>query len=277
MLAKTKSALPNLRKSEQKVARVVIDDPESCVQSSIQSLARAAGVSEPTVIRFCRALGCSGFQQFKLKLAQDIASRGTFFYRDVTTEDSAGELAQKIIDGAVASLVQIRNNVDEQPIDEAVRLYESCERVEFYGSGGSAVVAEDAQLKFFRLGKPAIAYADPHVQHASAALLDKHSLVIAISHSGRSSDILKSVEIAQQARAQVIAVTATRSPLADISDVALTVDVDEDSDIFSPVKTRLAQMVMLDILAVGVAVRGGEEMLGQLARARRAIDFKFVN
>ncbi len=276
MLAKINSARDSLRKSEQKVADVVIADPDGSVQSSIQAIATRASVSEPTVIRFCRALGCVGFQQFKLKLAQDLASRGTFFYQDVTANDSCKELANKLLDGAVASLVQIRNQLNEKALEQAIELYEACDRVEFYGSGGSAVVAEDAQLKFFRLGKPAIAYSDPHIQHAAAALLDRRALVIAISHSGRSSDILTTVEIARKARAKVIAVTATGSPLTKISDVALTVDVMEDSDIFSPVKSRLGQMVVLDILSVGVAVRGGDEMLQQLARARRAIDFKFV-
>lgn len=276
MLSKIKSARGGLRKSEQKVADVVLADPDACVQASIQVLAQRALVSEPTVIRFCRALGCVGFQQFKLRLAQDLASRGTFFYRDVTSDDSSAELASKLLDGAIASLVQIRNQMNHQALERAIELYEACNRVELYGSGGSAVVAEDAQLKFFRLGKPAIAYSDPHIQHAAAALLDQDALVIAISHSGRSNDILQTVRIARESRAKVIAVTATKSPLADIADVALTVDVREDSDIFSPVKTRLGQMVVLDILAVGVAVRGGEHMLQQLAKARRAIDFKFV-
>ena len=276
MLAKIKAARDTLRKSEQKVADVVLADPDGSVQSSIQSIATRAGVSEPTVIRFCRALECVGFQQFKLKLAQDLARRGTFFYQDVTVNDSSKELANKLLDGAIASLVQIRNQINEKSLDEAIALYEACSRIELYGSGGSAVVAEDAQLKFFRLGKPAIAYSDPHIQAASAALLDKDALVIAISHSGRSSDILKTVEIARDAQAKVISVTATRSPLALCSDVTLNVDVNEDSDIFSPVKSRLGQMVVLDVLAVGVAVRGGEHMLEQLARARRAIDFKFV-
>ncbi len=276
MLAKIKAARDTLRKSEQKVADVVIADPEESVQSSIQAIATRAAVSEPTVIRFCRALDCVGFQQFKLKLAQDLARRGTFFYQDVTVDDSSKELANKLLDGAIASLVQIRDQINEAALDAAIALYENSSRVELYGSGGSAVVAEDAQLKFFRLGKPAIAYSDPHIQHAAAALLDKNALVIAISHSGRSSDILKTVEIARQAQAKVISVTATRSPLAQCSDIALTVDVNEDSDIFSPVKSRLAQMVVLDVLAVGVAVRGGDHMLEQLARARRAIDFKFV-
>ncbi len=276
MLAKIKSARDGLRKSEQKVADVILADPDNSVQSSIQAIATKASVSEPTVIRFCRALDCVGFQQFKLRLAQDLASRGTFFYRDVTPEDSSKELSGKLIDGAIASLVHVRNQLNYDALDQAIEYYLQCNRIELYGSGGSAIVAEDAQLKLFRLGKPAIAYSDPHIQHSAAALLDDKALVVAISHSGRNQDLLTTAQIAKDARAKVVSVTATKSPLAELSDVNLSVDVAEDSDIFAPVKSRLAQMVVLDILAVGVAVKGGDAMLQQLAKARRAIDFKFV-
>ena len=120
MLLKIKSAREGLRKSEQKVADVIIADPDGSVQSSIQAIAARAGVSEPTVIRFCRALDCVGFQQFKLKMAQDLASRGTFFYQNVTPEDSSKELAGKLLDGAIASLVQIRNQLDDKALEKAI-------------------------------------------------------------------------------------------------------------------------------------------------------------
>jgi len=244
MLAKIRSARDGLRKSEQKVADVILQDPDASVQSSIQAIAAKSAVSEPTVIRFCRALDCVGFQQFKLRLAQDLASRGTFFYKDVTAEDTGKELATKIIDGTLASMMQMKNQFNDVALDDAIR--------------------------------PAIAYNDPHIQQAAAALYNEKTLMVAISHSGRSSDILTAIDIAKRARAKVISVTATKSPLAEASDVHLSVDLIEDSDIFSPVKSRIGQMLILDIMAVGVAVRGGEQMLQQLARARRAIDSRFV-
>ena len=254
----------------------MLSDPDGSVQTSIQALACKAQVSEPTVIRFCRALDCAGFQEFKLKLARDLASRGTFIYQDVSLEDTTHSISNKIIESAMASLGQVRNQISHEGIDKAVQFYLAAKRVEFYGSGGSAVVAEDAQLKFFRLGIPAIAYSDPHIQDASAALLDSDALVIAISASGRSKSLLKTAEIAKGTGAKVIAVTATGSPLSEIADLNLYVDVVEDSDIFAPIKSRIAQIVLLDILSVGVAVKGGETMIRRLSVARRAIDDKFV-
>ena len=276
MLGTVRSARLTLSKSEDKVAGFVLSAPDDVVEASIQSLAKKCGVSEPTVVRFCKAVGCNGYHDFKLKLARSRASQEKYFFRDVVSEDTSQILSEKLIDSAIASLQDIRNQLDHAALDAAIELYCNAGRVEFYGSGGSAVVAEDAQLKFFRLGKPAISYADPHIQLASAALLDSKSLAIAISYTGRNKDMLDAVAIAQQAGARVLSVTSTGSALASMADINLNVDISEDSDVFSPLKSRLAQMVVLDILAVGVALQGGDNMMEQLSSATAAIADKFV-
>ena len=276
MLGTVRSARLTLSKSEEKVADYVLSEPDAVVQASIQYLAKNCGVSEPTVVRFCKAIGCSGYHDFKMKLARSRASQEKYFFRDVASEDSSKVLSEKLIDSAIASIQDIRNQLDYKAVDHAIELYSNAARVEFYGSGGSAVVAEDAQLKFFRLGKPAISYADPHIQLASAALLDKKSLAIAISYTGKNKDMLDAVALAKEAGASVLSVTRTGSELASMCDVNLNVDVAEDSDVFSPLKSRLAQMLMLDILAVGVALKGGDHMLEQLSSATLAIADKFV-
>ncbi len=276
MLGTVRSARMTLSKSEDKVADFVLSEPDVVVQASIQSLAKSCGVSEPTVVRFCKAIGCNGYHDFKMKLARSQASQEKYFFRDVASDDSSKVLSEKLIDSAIASMQDVRNQLDHRAVDHAIDLYCEAERAEFYGSGGSAVVAEDAQLKFFRLGKPAISYADPHIQLASAALLDKHSLAIAISYTGRNKDMLDAVALAKQAGAPVVTVTCTGSPLASMGGVNLNVDIAEDSDVFSPLKSRLAQMMVLDILAVGVALRGGDQMMEQLSNATLAIADKFV-
>lgn len=276
MLGTVRSARMTLSKSEDKVADYVLNEPDVVVQASIQSLAKSCGVSEPTVVRFCKAIGCSGYHDFKMKLARSRGSQEKYFFRDVASDDSSKVLSEKLIDSAIASMQDVRNQLDHGALDRAIDLYCEAERAEFYGSGGSAVVAEDAQLKFLRLGKPAISYADPHIQLASAALLDKNSLAIAISYTGRNKDMLDAVALAKQAGATVITVTCTGSVLASMGEVNLNVDVAEDSDVFSPLKSRLAQMMVLDILAVGVALRGGSQMMEQLSSATLAIADKFV-
>jgi len=276
VLDKIESLRESLSPAEQKVADQVLSDPDTSVEASIQTLAGLSAVSEPTVVRFCRAIGCDGYHDFKLRLARSMASQDKFFFRDVSADDTTRELSSKLIDSAIASMQHIRNQLNHQALEEAIALYTSAHRVEFYGSGGSGLVAEDAQLKFFRLGKPAIAYVDPHIQKAAASLLDAHALAIVISYTGRNRDVIEAMELAGQTGARIISVTRTGSPLSTLADINLNVDVAEDSDVFSPLKSRLAQMMVLDILAVGVALRGGEQMVGQLVRASSAIADKFV-
>lgn len=277
MLDKIVSARSTLSRAEKKVADQVLENPELCVEASIQRLAQLAGVSDPTVLRFCRAIGCKGYHDFKIRMAQSIASQDKFFFRDVSAGDTTRELSAKLVDSAIASMQNIQNQLNHEALEKAIDLYCQADRVEFYGSGGSALVAEDAQLKFFRLGKPAISYADPHIQKASAVLLDDNALAIAISYSGRNRDVIDAMTLAKRAGSPVVTVTRTGSPLQQLADINLNVEVSEDSDVFSPLKSRLAQMVVLDILAVGVALRGGEKMIDRLAQATLAIADNFVD
>ncbi|MEM7195277.1 MAG: MurR/RpiR family transcriptional regulator [Pseudomonadota bacterium] len=275
MIHRIKTKLPLLSRSERLVAETILNNVDAAVSTSIQSLAERAGVSEPTVVRFCRTLGTSGFQEFKVELAKSLGNHDTFFFQHLTKEDDVSTLSAKIIDSAVASLIHVKQQLDTDSIESAIRLYNSCSRAEFYGSGGSGVVAEDAQLKFFRLGKPVVAYSDPHIQHAAAALLDKSSLVIAISASGQNRDLIHTLGIARKSGAKILAITSVNSDISEISDCSVTLEVSEDNDTFSPLKSRLAQMVVLDIIAVGVAARGGKPAIDRIKKARRAIDFKF--
>lgn len=277
MLGKITSARASLSRAEQKVASQVLKNPELVVETSIQSLAQLSGVSQPTVVRFCRAIGCDGYHDFKLRLTRSIASQDRFFFRDVSSADSSRVLSEKLIDSSIASLQHIRNQLDLPAVDAAIDLYCKARRAEFYGSGGSGLVAQDAQLKFFRLGKPAIAYVDPHVQKPAASLLDPDSLAVIISYTGRNKDVIDAAALAKEAGAPVISVTRTGSPLSACSDITLNVDVAEDSDMFSPLKSRLAQMMVLDILAVGIALRGGDEILDRLLRTSTAIADRFVD
>ena len=275
MLHTIKQKLPFLSRSERLVADAILKDLDLAISSSIQSLAERARVSEPTVVRFCRTLGTSGFQEFKVELAKSLGNQESFFFQDLTSEDSVSALSTKIIDSAVASLIQVKQQLDTDAIATAIQMYKTCSRAEFYGSGGSGVVAEDAQLKFFKLGKPVVAYSDPHIQHATAALLDDTSLVVAISASGQNKDLIHTLGIARKAGAKILSITAVDSDIADISDCAVTLAVSEDNDTFAPLKSRLLQMVVLDIIAVGVAVQGGKSAIENITKARRAIDFKF--
>jgi len=263
--------LGGLRRSEQKIADLVLKRPHSIVNASVSEVARDADVSQPTVVRFCRAIGCAGFQDFKLRLAQDLAAGTPYVHEDVRPDDAIADLAAKVVNRSIAALARVRNQVNAEHLDEAVRLLAEAQRLEFYGFGASGVVAMDAQNKFFRLGIPCIAYTDFHVQAMSAAILGPEGAVIAISHTGRTRELLRSVDLAVEGGAPVIAITSGGTPLAERATVSLLVDVPEDTGMYTPMTSRIAHLALVDVLQVGVALRKGTALTGSLARAKKPI------
>lgn len=270
MLKRVQRQWPQLSKSEQKVARMVLDHAGEIPEMPLQVLAAKAAVSEPTVVRFCRALGCKGYQDFKLALARTQARQDRFFYRSIEYQEPTHSLLGKVFDGAVASLIDAKEALATEAMERAIGLLSQARRLEFYGSGGSGVVAQDAQHKFFRLGRPVVAYTDAHTYVSAAHLLDAQSVVVLISHRGRTASMIKAAESARQAGAPVIAITAAHSPLARVADVTITVDVTEESDSYAPIKSRIVQLVVLDCLALGVAARR-DALLPQFERMQESL------
>ena len=271
LLDRIQSGLDNLRPSEQRVARYVLRHPNLVINLSFPESASQTGVSQPTVARFCTASGFSGYRDFKLRLAQSLATGVPFVHRDVNLKDSMAEVGAKVFDRAIAALMTVRNHLDAVALDRAIRLLARAKKIEFYGAGNSGIVAMDAQHKFFRLGAPAVAYADPHVHAMAASLLSTGDVVVAISGSGSTLDLLRSVEIARGAGAEVIAITSSDSPLAKLANITLFADVPEDLDVYAPMTSRLVHLAIIDVLSVGVAVMRGPALGAKLKRAKEVI------
>ncbi|PWC62093.1 transcriptional regulator [Azospirillum sp. TSH7] len=280
MLARIAAVRDQIRPSERKLADYAMAHPGDVINLSMAELADRVGVSEPTVARFCAALGCRGFREFKIKLAQDIAGGMPFLHQDLS---AGGELnaeggvpgavlAGKLFDRTIATLMQVRNNLPADAVDRAADVLASARRIEFYGSGNSGTVAEDIQRKFFRLGMPTVAYTDSHVYFASALTLAKGDAVVAVSSTGRTRDILDAVRNARKAGADVVALTRSGSPLAEMATVSLVADIADDFDIHSPMTVRIAHLVLGDILSIAVALRMGDTLQERLKRHDRAVD-----
>lgn len=264
-------ALPNLRRSERKVADFVLKDPLLVIHMRIVDLAQKATVSEPTVVRFCRAVGCSGFQDFKMALAQQLAASPSYGQIAVTEHDSTREYTHKTFDSSVDTLLKVRDNLVLETLEAAVNAIYAAHRVEFYGFGASAAVAFDAQHKFFRLQITSAAYADPHLQNMSATSLRSGDVVIAISQSGRSQALLDSMELAQQSGGVVIALSPMGSPVAKMATISIQIDAEEDNQIYIPLSSRIAHLAVIDVLATGVAQKKGPQLDQHLLRLKSGL------
>ncbi|CAH2800536.1 MAG: Transcriptional regulator, RpiR family [Candidatus Burkholderia crenata] len=278
LLFQVKAMREQLRPSERRLADYVIEAPREVLDLAMTDFAVRAGVSQPTIARFCQALGFSGFREFKIRLAQSIASdiSAPAVFRDVRADEPAAGVAAKVLDRTIGALLQLRNSLSSDSVAAAISLLAEARRIEFYGAGGSGVAALDVQHKFFRLGVPSVAYSDPHTYTTSAALLGPGDVVVAISNTGRTRDILDAVQSALDGGAKVIAITHGSSPLARKTSIGLFANVDEDTDIFSPMTSRLSHLAIGDILAVGVALARGPEFAERLAEAKGVLDRRRV-
>lgn len=275
MLNQIRAIEPMLSKSEKKVAAVVLATPEKLVKATMNELARLCGVSEPTVVRFCRSLKLSGYREFRMRLAQDLASQLRYQHSQINAEDDAELLISKVFDSAISSLSRVRDQISDQVVDEVIAKLSESQRVEIYGVGGAGIVVQDAQLKLARLGLNAQLYIDSYLQRVAAGLLGPGSCVLAISNSGRSKDLLESIKIAKHAEATIISITASASPLARLSDMHLAVDLDEDKNNLEPIKARIAHMAVVDTIAIGLAVRCKPAYLERIRQANLVLDSKF--
>ena len=264
MLDRIKASLPSLAPAEQRVGKLVLQDPRAFANLPVTELADRAHVSKPTVVRFCRSVGYDGLSDFKLKLAGSVSEGVPFIHRSVDADDKTNDVAVKVIDNTVAAFLKYRNDASSFALDQAVQVlaetHSTGKRIEFYGVGNSGIVAQDAQHKFFRLGMNTIAYSDGHMQVMSASMLGKGDCVVVISNSGRTRDLMDACDIARKRGATTIVITSSGSSLATAGQIHLTADHPESYDRYSPMVSRLLHLLIIDILATTVALRIGESL-----------------
>ncbi len=270
-LEKILSFLDILSKSERKVAEVILAEPQTAIHSSIATLAKMADVSEPTVNRFCRRLETKGFPDFKLQLAQSLANGTPYVNRNVEETDSVEAYSAKIFESAMASLEQVKNTLDITAVNRAVDLLTQAKKISFFGLGASAAVAHDAMNKFFRFNIPVIYFDDIVMQRMSCMNSGEGDVVVLISHTGRTKNLVELAHLARENDATVIAITSRDTPLAYEATLSLLLDVPEDTDVYMPMVSRLAQLTLIDVLATGFTLRRGAKFRDNLKRVKESL------
>lgn len=271
MLSRILNISDQLPPAEARVANWLLEHARRPGRLRLADVARGAGVSEPTVVRFCRRAGASGFSDLKLQLARDVATRPEHLHAEVTDLDPADVVADKVLGASIRALERVRQSVDAEALSGAAVAINGARRILFMGFGASAAVALDAHNKFFRLGLPCAAYCDAPSVRQAAAVSDSDSVLVAISKAGESTALVDALVSGRRRRATTIAVTAPASSLARLADHLLLVDVDEDTTLYTPMSSRIAQLAVLDALQLVTAIRGGETALANLEASKQAL------
>lgn len=257
IISLVKDSYADLRPAERRVADVVLDDVKFAVDASNAALARRAKVSEPTVTRFCRAIGCDGVRDFKLKLAQSLVVGALYLSKPAAASSDNGMPFWSAVFGeAHRALQEAERQLDPAQLQKAAELIANARQVTVFGLGGSSsALAQETQYRLFRYGITVSAHCDPYLMRMTASTLKPNDLVIAISATGRTREVIEAVELAKQYRASAICVTAPDTDLARVCDVRLTVAIPEFPDTLKPTASRYAFLAVVDLMAVAAGYR----------------------
>lgn len=271
LIARIRSRVDDLNRSERKVADVILQDPNAAIGMSIATLAQAATVSEPTVNRFCRNFETKGYPDFKIQLAQSLAGGTPYVSRSVESDDDAAAYTDKIIGATIAALDEARREIDPKRIERVVDHLSQARQISFFALGASAPAAFDAQNKFFRFNLPVAAYNDVLMQRMIAAASHTGDVIVVISYTGRTRELVEVAKVARDSGALVIGITRDGSPLAEVCTDILPVDLPEDTEVYMPMSSRMIHMALIDVLATGVTLRRGESFLPHLKKIKESL------
>lgn len=246
----------------KRVADVILERPQIVMEKTISELARACDTSEASIVRFCRALGFTGYPQLKLQLATELAkesaefgSSGSAAYgADISPSDTLGEMVAKIAGSEILGVRETAENLDLEVLRRVIRRIERAKRVVLFGVGASNAGAQDLAQKLLRIGFVALAFHDAHDALVSAALVEPGDVAIGFSHNGRTRETIAFLGAARRGGAHTVAITnAPDSPLAGVVDDVLRTAVRETTFRSGAMASRIAQLTIVDYLFVGVA------------------------
>lgn len=248
-----------------------MEHPREATRITLARLAAECQTSEPTVIRFCRHVGLRGFRELAIRLTEALSKPVAYVHRDVAPDDSTSDAVTKVLDASIQSLMEMRSQLSSMPIDEAVRAMKSAKQIAFAGLGASGHVARDASHKFFRLGIPCASLRDTTMIIQFAAIAQPGDVMVLLSHTGRWPEFTRAAELARQRGATVIALTNPQSKIAEVADLLFPCRLIEDTSVYTPMSSRLAQLALLDAIMVALALALGDVASDNLRRSKNAL------
>lgn len=275
---RVRSLLPSLPPAERRVGQRLVEDPEQVANSTITALAQECGTSETTIIRFCRAIGFSGYPELRLTLATEAGRAqgeghgNRVVGSDIGPGDTLEQVVEKIAYADARAVEETAGQLDATTLASVVDALVAAPKIDIYGVGASAFVAFDFQQKLHRIGLISYAWSDTHIALTSAALLHPGDVAVGISHTGVTADTVDALGQAQRRGATTVALTNfPRSPVSRVADHVLTTAARETTFRSGATASRLAQLTVVDCMFVGVAQRTFDRTQEALSATREAV------
>jgi DNA-binding MurR/RpiR family transcriptional regulator len=280
MLNTIRALMPDLTKAEQRVARLLLQDPSRLLRASIGELAESWAVSEPTLVRFARAVGCSGFQELRLKVATELGERSAQPGSVVAlhVDDSGATLIEKVFAHAASALTRVRAELDAEQIDIAIKCIEQAGRLILFCHESTVHIAHEVAHRFLQLDLPMMVFGESVAQAQMASQTRAGDVVLMFSLGEGSTQWRRHVETIQGRGARVLAVTRTGSALSAAVPEHISLNVPGDADGFLPELASIISLLLMEVIALGVALRKAKSLSkkirGQTAKQARSRSIK---
>ncbi|GAA3646721.1 MurR/RpiR family transcriptional regulator [Streptomyces chitinivorans] len=277
LAAKVRTMAPSMTRSMQRVAEAVAGDPAGCARLTVTGLAERTGTSEATVVRTSRLLGYPGYRDLRLALAglaaQQASGASPSVTADIAVDDPIEDVIAKLAHDERQTLADTAAGLDPGQVEAAVHAMASARRIDLYGAGASALVAQDLAQKLLRIGLVAHAHADPHLAVTGAVQLRAGDVALAVTHSGRTVDVIEPLRVAFDHGATTVAVTGRPDgEIAQYADHVLTTSTARESELRpAAMSSRTSQLLVVDCLFIGVAQRTYETAAPALAASYEAL------
>ena len=254
VLGRIHQMMPTLSRTQQKIATAIISYPRLFVEKPIEDLVPWIGVSAPTITRFCRAAGCDGLRDMKLKVMGAMRVGARYLEEPVppTTFEAMREQAAMRAQNGVADAMRIPEELIEKAIDRLL----GARVIYAFGSGGvSSWLIEEVQNRLFRLGMKVIPCRDGVMQSMFASTTSRDDVVLCCSLGGNNRAELEAMRIAQEYGAYCIAICPPNTSMQEAADLGLPVETHDDGDVLGPTSARYSMLFAIDLISFGAAIR----------------------
>lgn len=271
-LVRLKEAMATLSESEAKIADYVLRDPASLMGLTVQELAQKSGGSPAAVVRLWKSLGFEGYNDFKFRVASDVQSARPEDYEELQIDNSFGSILRVVEDSLSQTIQNTFRLLREVDIEAAATALLKAQRILTFGVGASGIVANDFAQKLLRVGFSVHSTSDFHTAATVAAQLTEEDVMVAVSYSGRTSDVVETVKLARENGAHVISITRFGdTPLGRVSSTGLHISAVEPSVRVAATSSRISALAIIDTLFIYLANHFDKQIYASLEASRSAV------
>lgn len=277
-LTRLKSMLDDLPPTARRIGAFILAQPDRVLGMSVSELAAEVQASEGSVIGLCQQIGASGFSALKIMVAKEVSTSRALLHEAVMPGDATKDIVSKFMASHTVALEDTVKVLDTAAIDRAAKCIAEAERVEFYGIGTAAPIADDAAYRFLRLGLSTKSVTDSHAQAVSAAFTGPKVATVTISHSGRTKETLEAARLAREAGARTICITNFgKSPLQQYCEIVLFTAAPETKYRMEALSSRIAELFVIDVLYARLALMRWQDSLAAIQKSYDIISTKRID